>query len=460
MAKKLNITIQGRQVWIHNDCHRAGMNYWVWSGPNEYPGSQLVNNGWDDSHDPTQQGMFATEIEAAIYAVKQADPVESPYKSWLVPYMVSDQFVFLNNDRMRLDGLCPGISEPLYLANGPVGLWTHRLMPEGEWFAGNSNWFTEREWNSLNHVFSVNRGRCLPTFLESQLIPVGAPMTTLPETARQTLEKKLGPELVRLMGLDPLPPDIRGHILAKTHCWVPDEVTDLWAYLLEWKPPVAEVPVAKPQATPLTTVRSFNLEASRSQTVYGRASYSATEYQSTSGRLTAEEIASIIDGAADRDDAERLLREHVMEWDYDCDSTEYYNYEDEEVVDYGDIDNEDDNISRVLGQFFENHPEHDPEREDEEEESEEPADALPFRLGQRVRVTGVESCITFTGQLGTVRGYNADYDTPASNHQCWAVQFDERFSELLHDCSMQHTTDSLNRSGYWVSARTMQAVTE
>lgn len=367
MAKKLNITIQGRQAWIHDECPRAGMHYWVWSGPPEDPGSQLVNNGWDDSYDTTQQGLFATVIEAAIYAVKQADPVESPYKSWLVPDMVSDQFVFLNNDRMRLDGLCPGISEPLYLANGPVGLWTHRLTPDGEWFAGDSNWFTCREWESLNHVF--RRGRCLPTFLESELIPVGAPMTPLPETTRQTLEKKLGPELVRLMGLDPLPPDIRGHILAKTHCWVPDEVTDLWAYLLEWEPPVVEVPVARQQTTPAERVvlAEYVLSASRTQTVYGRASFSATEYQSTEGQLTAEEIASIVAGSADRDEAERMLREHVMEWDYDCDSTEDYNYEDEEVVDYGGVDHDGDNISRVLERFFEDNPEHDPEREDDEE---------------------------------------------------------------------------------------------
>ena len=178
------------------------------------------------------------------------------------------------------------------------------------------------------------------------------------------IQRALGP-IWNLVTASPPPADTRGHVLAKAKVWIPEEVTDLVGYLREhYRPPVV---IPKPDSPP-PAAGDYRLAGTASQTVYGRANFSATENQSAEMNLTAEELAEIIEDAGDREDAERLLREYFLDnADWDAEETVDYEYSDEETNDSGDRDYDDDNVSRILSRFFDAHPEYDPEFEEDED---------------------------------------------------------------------------------------------
>ena len=181
------------------------------------------------------------------------------------------------------------------------------------------------------------------------------------------LQRALGP-IWNLVTASPPPADTRGHVLAKAKVWIPEEVTDLVGYLREhYRPPVV---IPNPDSPPPAArpADDYRLSGTASQTVYGRASFSATESQSAEMNLTAQELAEIIEDADDREDAERLLRDYFIDnADWETEETVDYEYSDEETNDSGDRDYDDDNVSRILSRFFDAHPEYDPEFEEDED---------------------------------------------------------------------------------------------
>lgn len=387
-AYRLPVTIQGREVWVQSN-GMTGVPWFVVDS-HDWLGNatvlSLVDAGWvrDDPRVETE-GNFATELEAVQYAMRQADAPPAPYHSWFVPVQFAGQWLFINDDRLHLPRVLPGTSEACYLANGPVGRCTRRVISSGGASAAwqemdHNSWYSEPSPQAVLAT-ALSRLVCPGVTLE-QLIPLtGARvMPTVPAT-RQALENRLGPEVVRIINNGQEDP--RGHILAKTKIWVPDEITDIWEFLLAQALPAQTQPAYAQTAagTATTTTNTvtthiiaptYTLTGHRTQTVYGRCNWSATEEQTAEMRLTAEEIADIIEEADDREEAERLLREHLEgEGEYDEDSTSDYDYDDHETQDYGDVDNYEDDVPTILDRFWREHPEHDPELEEDEEDEDE-----------------------------------------------------------------------------------------
>lgn len=284
--------------------------------------------------------------------------------SYKLPFQLDGHDVWVNNDAQELSRagtpLGSGASFDWYVGNGPCGqvtqLWSGVLWQNSGWWTAST---AAERWKWAHDTAGVPR------------TPLPACPTAVAPAPTKSLQDWLGSTLYSLL-TQPVPPsNLRGLILAKIQLWVPEEVTDVVGWL-EQNRPVAPAQTVKVEATARTgTARPYRLEASRTQWVYGRCSYSATANQTQSHRLSEAELAEIIDGAGDQDEALRLLQDWLNNGDWDTDGEDGYEYEDHETQDFGDTDGEEDNAKEILAQFFADHPEHDPEREEDDDEEEE-----------------------------------------------------------------------------------------
>lgn len=284
--------------------------------------------------------------------------------SYKLPFQLDGQDAWVNNDAQELSRagtpFGSGANCDWYVGNGPCGqatqLWSGVLWQNSGWWTTST---AAERWKWAHDTAGVPR------------TPLPVCPTAVAPAPTKSLQDWLGSTLYGLL-TQPVPPsNLRGLILAKTQLWVPEEVTDVVGWL-EQNRPVAPAQTVKVEATARTgTARPYRLEASRTQRVYGRCSYSATENQTQSHRLSEAELAEIIDSAGDQDEALRLLQDWLNNGDWDIDSEDRHEYEDHEAQDYGDTDGEEDNAKEILAQFFADHPEHDPEREEDDDEEEE-----------------------------------------------------------------------------------------
>lgn len=175
-----------------------------------------------------------------------------------------------------------------------------------------------------------------------------------------TLEEILGSTLAAQVRLNPQPPDIRGHILAKFNKWVPvGEDVEQWL-------------VKDRNATPPPPAqeRRIEVECTESGTESGRASYTCSYTATGTISIPEDRLQQMIRNAGNRADAitafEEWADDHQEADDYDRTN---YDYDDEEATN-NETDSRDHNARSVIEAYLDEHPEL---LEEEEEEVEEVA---------------------------------------------------------------------------------------
>lgn len=219
---------------------------------------------------------------------------------------------------------------------------------------------------------------------------------------------------------------IRGMILQKTGKWVPVEVVDIKAWLIENLPPPKTLPTpASPRG------REYTVEGSYGRNVSGNCRYTATEHYAGSVDISEARMIEIFnDCDGDEDEMQDALNEYV--WDnegFDSDGEENRDYDDHEQTDSDGRENEENNSRVVVRDFLDDHPELVNDEEAPAEEAPEEAAPQPspeiLPNGTTVRVQWLDD--PYDGLTGVVRGMCGD---------SYCIEFAERArGGNGHDCS-------------------------
>lgn len=175
------------------------------------------------------------------------------------------------------------------------------------------------------------------------------------------LEQILGKTLAYLVRLNPPPPKIRELVKAKCDLWVPEDVTDILAYL-----EAANIEPVPARGT--TSERRIELTASYEEENYGRCDFSRNNYYDGGASISESELREIIEDADDVDSAVSTLDRWIEENGcFDVVDTDSERYSDHDISHSDGRENWRSDAESVILRFIDEHPELGPDRDDEEE---------------------------------------------------------------------------------------------